>query len=311
MEIGRDFMSLNFSCVVSFHTNPYTCGVARFNRALADEMQIPLLSIDAFATAPLANALVSVKFDEMSPEATVLLGSTLLEGANPFLLLLHDVHKTPEEVAFCHRAVKVFAANAELCAKLQDVRPDALAAFAPGAAEQKKSGTFDLTLITFGMAHKIRSDRYKKLGQLLRGDARSAQLEISTALHEGTSFSEEFFSVNTEISEAFEGNVSFLGFLADGEVSRRIVAADALVAFFPKGARENNTTVLSAMAHGCCVITNLDEGSPSWMKHNESVLDIDQLKVFPSAEELRRVGTEARVAVSPYSFKHLAALLNQ
>jgi hypothetical protein len=285
--------------------------VARFNRALADEMQIPLLSIDAFATAPLASALVSVKFDEMSPEATVLLGSTLLEGANPFSLLLHDVHKTPEEVAFCHRAVKVFAANAELCAKLQDVRPDALAAFAPGAAEQKKSGTFDLTLITFGMAHKIRSDRYKKLGQLLRGDARSAQLEISTALHEGTSFSEEFFSVNTEISEAFEGNVSFLGFLADGEVSRRIVAADALVAFFPKGARENNTTVLSAMAHGCCVITNLDEGSPSWMKHNESVLDIDQLKVFPSAEELRRVGTEARVAVSPYSFKHLAALLNQ
>jgi hypothetical protein len=83
------------------------------------------------------------------------------------------------------------------------------------------------------------------------------------------------------------------------------------VAFFPKGVRENNTTVLSAMAHGCCVITNLDEGSPSWMKHNESVLDIDQLKVFPSAEELRRVGTEARVAVSPYSFKHLAALLNQ
>ena len=304
-------MSLNFSCVVSFHTNPYTCGVARFNRALADEMQIPLLSIDAFATAPLANALVSVKFDEMSPEATVLLGSTLLEGANPFLLLLHDVHKTPEEVAFCRRAVKVFAANAELCAKLQDVRPDALAAFAPGAAEQKKSGTFDLTLITFGMAHKIRSDRYKKLGQLLRGDARSAQLEISTALHEGTSFSEEFFSVNTEISEAFEGNVSFLGFLADGEVSRRIVAADALVAFFPKGARENNTTVLSAMAHGCCVITNLDEGSPSWMKHGDSVLDIDQLTELPSAQELRRVGNAARAAVAPYSFQHLAAFLNQ
>jgi hypothetical protein len=311
MEIGRDFMSLNFSCVVSFHTNPYTCGVARFNRALADEMQIPLLSIDAFATAPLANALVSVKFDEMSPEATVLLGSTLLEGANPFLLLLHDVHKTPEEVAFCHRAVKVFAANAELCAKLQDVRPDALAAFAPGAAEQKKSGTFDLTLITFGMAHKIRSDRYKKLGQLLRGDARSAQLEISTALHEGTSFSEEFFSVNTEISEAFEGNVSFLGFLADGEVSRRILAADALVAFFPKGARENNTTVLSAMAHGCCVITNLDEGSPSWMKHGDSVLDIDQLTELPSAQELRRVGNAARAAVAPYSFQHLAVFLNQ
>jgi hypothetical protein len=89
------------------------------------------------------------------------------------------------------------------------------------------------------------------------------------------------------------------------------VAADALVAFFPKGARENNTTVLSAMAHGCCVITNLDEGSPSWMKHNDSVLDIDQLTELPSAQELRRVGNAARDAVAPYSFQHLAAFLNQ
>ena len=68
-------MSNNYSCIVSFHTNPYTCGVARFNRALADEMAIPLLSIEEFVIEPIANALVSVKFDEMSPEATVLLGS--------------------------------------------------------------------------------------------------------------------------------------------------------------------------------------------------------------------------------------------
>jgi hypothetical protein len=59
------------------------------------------------------------------------------------------------------------------------------------------------------------------------------------------------------------------------------------------------------------VITNLDEGSPSWMKHNESVLDIDQLKEFPSAQDLQRVGAAARDAVLPYSFLHLAALLNQ
>lgn len=304
-------MSVNVSCVVSFHTNPYTCGVARFNRALANELQVPLLSIEAFAVAPVASALVSVKFDEMSPQAIVLLGSVLLKSEMFFSLLLHDVHNTAEEVAFCKRAIKLYAANSELCMKLQDIRPDAIGTFAPGAAEQKASGPVDLTLITFGMAHKIRSDRYKKLGELLSGDNRTAQLQISTALHEGTTFSEEFFSVNTEISEAFEGNVSFLGFLADGEVSRRIVAADALVAFFPKGTRENNTTVLSAMAHGCCVITNLDAGSPDWMRHNESVLDIDKLSAFPSAQELQRIGKGARIAVAPYSFKHLVALLNK
>ena len=86
-------MSNNYSCIVSFHTNPYTCGVARFNRALADEMGIFLLSIEEFVIKPITNALVSVKFDEMSPEATVLLGSVLLEGAISFSLLLHDVHK--------------------------------------------------------------------------------------------------------------------------------------------------------------------------------------------------------------------------
>jgi len=164
-------------------------------------------------------------------------------------------------------------------------------------------------LITFGMAHKIRSERYQKLGELLRGDTRTVQLEISTALHEGTTFSEEFFSVNTEISSVFKGNVSFLGFLADGEVSRRISAADALIAFFPHGARENNTTVLSAMAHGCPVITNLDSYSPIWMRHNESLFDIAQLETFPAATELKRVGANAVKAVEPFSFYHLAKQL--
>ena len=297
------------ACIVSFHTNPYTCGVARFNRALADEMGVPLLSIESFVQTPTANSLVSVKFDEMSDEATVMLGSILLAGNHPFDLLLHDVHKTPAEITYCRQAGKVYAATEELKDKLLDVRPDAIASFAPGAPVVEQQTGFDLTLITFGMAHKIRFERYKKLGELLSADPRTVQLEISTALHEGTTFSEEFFSVNTEISTVFGGNVSFLGFLADGEVSRRIVAADALIAFFPHGARENNTTVLSAMAHGCAVITNLDERSPAWMKHGESVFDISKLEVFPSAAELQRVGKNAVNAVAPYSFSALAKQL--
>ena len=168
---------------------------------------------------------------------------------------------------------------------------------------------FDLNLLTFGMAHKIRTEPYRKLGKLLRSDDRTVQLEISTALHEGTSFNEDFFSVGAEIAEVFDGNVSFLGFLADDEVSRRMTEADALVAFFPQGVRENNTTVLSAMAHGCAVITNFDSYSPVWMKHGKSVFDIDQLSTFPSANELIRVGEAARQAVAPFTFDSLATLL--
>ena len=300
---------MKITCIVSFHTNPYTCGVARFNRALADELQVPLSSIKSFSESPVGGALISVKFDEMSAEATTQLGAALLGDRKSFDLLLHDVHKSPEEILFCREARAVYAATSELRDRLVDVRPDALASFAPGAPVIIQPPKFDLTLITFGMAHKIRSERYQKLGELLRGDSRTVQLEISTALHEGTTFSEEFFSVNTEISSVFKGNVSFLGFLADGEVSRRIRAADALIAFFPHGARENNTTVLSAMAHGCPVITNLDSYSPIWMRHNESLFDIAQLETFPAATELKRVGANAVKAVEPFSFYHLAKQL--
>jgi len=99
--------------------------------------------------------------------------------------------------------------------------------------------------------------------------------------------------------------------LADDEVSRRMTEADALVAFFPSGVRENNTTVLSAMAHGCAVITNLDEYSPPWMKHGESVFDVNQLANFPSSAEMSAVRTGAKKAVSPYNFEQLSKLLSK
>jgi glycosyltransferase involved in cell wall biosynthesis len=161
------------------------------------------------------------------------------------------------------------------------------------------------------MAHKIRVAGYRKLGEILHGDSRSFRLEISTALHEGTTFSEDFFTVGKEIREVFDGNVRFLGFLADEEVSNRMRASDALVAFFPHGVRENNTTVLSAMSHGCAVITNTDKYSPSWMIHGSSVFDIDKMTNFPSGRELEEVGRNAKQAVAPYSFSQLSKIISQ
>jgi len=226
-----------------------------------------------------------------------------------FDLFLHGVSQSEIENRYIDKARRVIVATREYAEIVRAQRPDVLSCFAPGATDSSKKTNVDITLLTFGMAHKIRSDGYRKLGEILASDKRSVQLEISTALHDGTSFSEDFFSVGSEISEVFNGNVSFLGFLADDEVSRRLRAADALVAFFPSGVRENNTTVLSAMAHGCAVITNLDSLSPSWMKHNDSVFDISQLNTFPTNADLTRVGIAARVAVSPYSFESLATLL--
>ena len=298
-----------YSSVVSYHTNPYTCGVARFNQALAKEMRIPVCSVSKFVPSSESISLLSIKFEEMSTKSAEDMWMQLDQVDAKFDLFLHGVAQSEIENLYIDKARRVIVATREYAEIIRAQRPDVLSYFAPGAADSGKKTNVDITLLTFGMAHKIRSDGYRKLGEILASDKRSVQLEISTALHDGTSFSEDFFSVGAEISEVFSGNVSFLGFLADDEVSRRLRAADALVAFFPSGVRENNTTVLSAMAHGCAVITNFDSLSPSWMKHNDSIFDIGQMNTFPTNAELTRVGIAAQVAVNPYSFESLATLL--
>lgn len=300
---------MSYSSLVSYHTNPYTCGVARFNQALATALGIPLCAVNKLKAHQSDMLLLSVKFEEMSADiAQNLLVDLQVAGTN-FDLFLHGIANTDIEQKFIASARRVIVATQEYADLIRSQREDVVAYFAPGAADTGTTRSAEITLLTFGMAHKIRSEGYRKLGQLLSADSRAVQLEISTALHDGTSFSEDFFSVGSEISQVFNGNVSFLGFLADDEVSRRLRAADALVAFFPHGVRENNTTVLSAMAHGCAVITNFDSYSPTWMKHGKSIFDIDQLSIFPSQNELARVGEEARLAIAPFTFKSLASLL--
>ena len=304
-------MTTVYASVVSFHTNPYTCGVARFNQALAKSLQVPIESVLQFEADQETISLLSLKFDEIPVVMSEQLLKNLDHQSAAFDLFLHGINHTDIESNYIAKARRVIVASREYADLIQSQRSDVIALFAPGAGVSGLRSTFDITLLTFGMAHKIRSDGYRKLGAMLKTDSRTFQLEISTALHDGTSFSEDFFSVGSEIGEVFEGNVSFLGFLSDDEVSRRMTEADALVAFFPSGVRENNTTVLSAMAHGCAVITNLDEYSPPWMKHGESVFDVNQLASFPSSAELSVVRTGAKRAVSPYTFEELSKLLSK
>lgn len=300
---------MTYSRVVSYHTNPYTCGVARFNQALARTLDVDVVSVRDFIEHPEGIPLLSIKLEEIPENLAQELMQRLLFLTTEFDLFLHGINQSDLEGEFVSRARAVYVASAEYGDTLRSKRPDVTSLFAPGAPFIRDRDSFDLTLLTFGMAHKIRSDGYRKLGEILAADNRSVQLEISTALHEGTSFSEDFFSVNDEISKVFDGNVNFLGFLADSEVSRRMRAADALVSFFPLGVRENNTTVLSAMAHGCAVITNTDRYTPTWMKHGESIFDIDLLTVFPNSEELEHVRRGAIKASAPYTFARLAEQL--
>lgn len=297
--------------VVSFHTNPYTCGVARFNQSLAKTMGVPVMPLDDYLARGSAEpVLLSIKLEEISLGTLKELHRRLGDDVLRYDLFVHGVDGSELESLLIARANRVFGGSAEITAKIRDVRADATSVFAPGAPVLARQTPVDCTLLTFGMAHKIRSDGYRRLAAVMAGDSRSFRLEISTALHEGGSFDESFFTVGDEISAAFSGNVRFLGFLADAEVSQRLREVDALVAFFPRGVRENNTTVLSAMTHGCPVITNLDESSPTWMVAGETVLDIASMARFPDKSELRRIGEAGMLVAREYSFEHLARIIS-
>jgi glycosyltransferase involved in cell wall biosynthesis len=285
--------------------------VARFNIALAESLNVPLVTLSDFLSKPISGALLSIKCEEIGEENSRELSRFLVSSSEKFDVYLHGLDDSEAEQIVIAQAARIFTATMEIADAIRNSRNDVQSTFAPGANPSPVMKQVDCTLLTFGMAHKIRVAGYRKLGEILHGDSRTFRIEISTALHEGTTFSEDFFTVGKEIREVFDGNVSFLGFLADEEVSNRMRAADALVAFFPHGVRENNTTVLSAMSHGCAVITNTDKYSPSWMMHGSSVFDIDKMTKFPSSGELEEVGKNANQAVAPYSFSQLSKIISQ
>lgn len=299
----------SFDAVASYHLNPYTCGVARFNGSLAAALGVPVVPLATAWEDGRRHPLLSIKLSEMRPDDARDLGRRCGQHAGSYSVLLHDVDGTGIEDRIVTGAARVIGANSVLARRLAARRSDALAAFAPGLVPIADAGDPDLTLLTFGMAHKVSAEGYRRVAALAEATGRPYVLEISTALHQGTDFDEEFFSVAGEITAAFGGRVRFLGFLADPEVSRRLRRCSAVVAFFAGGVRENNTSVMGALAHGCAVITNLDADSPAWMRHGETVFDVGRLGALPGPTELRRVGEAARLAVAHYDFDALARLI--
>ena len=61
----------------------------------------------------------------------------------------------------------------------------------------------ELSVFTFGMAHKVRGEYYRKLDELLKRTGKSYSLYLSTALHEGMSIETAFDAAVKNIRDAF------------------------------------------------------------------------------------------------------------
>jgi hypothetical protein len=268
--------------VVTHHRSGFRSGVARFNELLAERLGVPLYGLDQ--DGPWwGHSLLSFKVSELEAAERGAFAARL-EGWDGELFL-HELSGLDLERDLVTRARRVHCGNLEIYAGVRGLNGNAAAAWAPGLITDRR--TFepsDVTIFSFGMAHKIRTDMFRRLRDLLDALDRPYGVYVSAANHETTSL-EDAREIFEEMHELFP-SLYFLGNLSDVAVYNQLRQSTFFAAFFDRGVRANNTSVAAAMETGAVVITNLDGLSPPEYVHLENVIDIERCEALPTGSAL-------------------------
>ena len=302
---------MTIDCIAGYHLNPWTCGIAKFNSILARRLDVPVVGIRDVDLGSFRRPLLSIKLSEFTPADAATLDAWARANAGRFELFLHGFDGTDRENRLVGAADRVFCVNRELVHQLAAARPDLVEVFCPGMIlNPQRIHRAELSVFTFGMAHKIRVPLYRRLRDLLESTGKSYSVFVSTALHENTGFDDSFVVRFEELQVLFNGQIYFMGYLSDTAIFNQLRDCTFLAAFFEKGLRANNTSVNAAMECGCAVITNLDEFSPRGLVHMKNVIDVNRCERLPDAEETERIGRAAReLAHAEYGWDQLVAQL--
>ena len=298
-------------CIAGYHLNPWTCGIAKFNAILAKQLAVPVVGIREAELGAYKRPLLSLKMSEFSEDDTADLDLWSAAHKGQFELFLHAFDGTEMEQRLVRAAGRVYCGNSELYQQLQAIREDVHELFCPGTilSPQRFQRT-ELSVFTFGMAHKIRVPLYRRLRDLLDATGKTYSVYVSTALHENTGFDDSFVVRFEELQSIFNGQVYFMGYLSDTAVYNQLLDCTFLAAFFERGLRANNTTVNAAMESGCAVITNLDQHSPEGFVHMKNIIDVNACERLPGADETGQIGRAAReIARAQYGWDRLVAEL--
>lgn len=276
--------------VLSVHTNPLTCGTAKFSKQLADKLGVPFASTDDARSGAYRHPLFSMRYGEMLGLA-IGIGPSLI---GTFSVLWHD------------RNLKQAWVNA---LAQQVWYADELGAPSTLIAHKERRG--QIHVLTFGMAHKRQQQHLERLHDLLEATGKSYTVGVSSAIHEGSPWAETWAESDAAMRAIFGDHLRQYGFLADDGLAGAIQDANLVALFYDPGVRRNNTTLWAALAQAAVVITNLDQDSPPELQHGVNVFDIQQLTEWPDAacerRELRYAGQ--RLTEGRYSWDHLLASL--
>jgi len=269
--------------VLSFHVNPDTCGVARFSQQLATQLGVPFGGFDAIARYQ--HPLISLKASELQTPLAVLPAT--------YDLFLHEWQNTPREQDLLIRARTVWAANLDILSGAVVHRRDVRMAWCPGTLPLKAK-VESADVFTFGMGHKVNERQHARLRVLLDATSRPYTVLASMAVHDGHAFGATCDAATRTLRQVYGAHFRFLGYLSDEAVVEELQSTTYVAVLFPHGARANNTTLMSALAAGAIVITNLDRYSPPELVHMKNVIDLNVGEVLPTDHiTLARVRLEA------------------
>lgn len=288
--------------VLSYHTNPLTCGVAKFNQQLAEKLGVPCLKIDKH---PVAHPIVSVKSAENQD------WPLQASWYRTYSVFLHD-----EPHGLCtwdvlRRARVVYAATPAIAEFVRvSCGVTAIETGCPSTLQGNHTrGT--LNILSYGMAHKLQVDRFRQLKGLLERTDPHYTISISTAIHEGSPWGETFERSIACLRSIFGDQLRVLGFLGDDALAKELRECQAAALFYDPAVRANNTTLWAALDAGTPVITNLDADSPKELQHNVSVFDLAQLTEWPDAAACRVVRAGGATASKAYSWEKLIEKLQE
>lgn len=293
--------------VVGYHMNPFRSGVARFNELLGEHLGVPVLHLFDERAGSVEMPLLSLKPAELSADERNALPAAIARHER-YAVFLHDWAGLPEEKAMVLNAAVVYAGNHEVEERVRELVPDVKTLWAPGLiVDTRVFRPAEISVFFFGMAHKIQVEMFRRLRELLDATGRRYVVYASAANHE-TSSIKDAQAVFEELHEIFPEELYFLGNLSDVAVSNYLRTATFFAAFFPGGARANNTSIGSAMDHGAVILTNLDEYSPPWLVHMDNVVDIFRCPTLPlDPLKLRRLGLRALETAGELSWDALVS----
>ncbi len=281
--------------VVTNHRDSFRSGVGRFNELLAERLGVPLVGVRKLLAAGCERPLLSFKVAELAAAERAVLATLVETRPFPWELFLHVYDGDHLEERLALGAERLHCGNHEIFEQVGRRHPSAQTLWSPGLIlDERPFATTDVSVFTFGMAHKIRIDLFQRLRRLLESSGRSYAVYVSAANHETTRMRDAHL-IFDEMHEVFPDALYFLGNLSDVGVYNYLRSSTFFASFFLGGVRANNGSVAAAMDKGAVVITNLDEHSPPEFVHMDNVVDLEQCTELPLDEaELARIGVRAQ-----------------